>query len=141
MREPQLAYRAYRADCIAYTIQDRRLFRLGGHSADSPWAALTWLAERAENIADQLDPEPAEPLRAWLTDGPEHARALARLGRGAAYSFLVRDALLIYILSAAVVPAPTTTARQPSETVAGPYRERALEEVVVTPPASDPSAV
>ncbi|MEU9745532.1 hypothetical protein [Streptomyces niveus] len=136
MTHPEIAYRA---DCVAYTIHDMRLFWLGGHTADSPWTAVTWLAERA-HIADQLDPERAEPLRAWLTDGPEHARALARLGREAAYSFLVRDGLLIYILSASPHPAPTTTARQPSETVTGPHRGYALKGVV-TPPASDPSAV
>ncbi|MFG2173208.1 hypothetical protein ACGFMO_17885 [Streptomyces niveus] len=140
MTRPELAYRA---DCVAYTIQDRRLFWVGGHTADSPWAALTWLAERAEHIADQLDPEPAEPLRAWLVDGPGHARALARLGRDAAYSFLVRDGLLIYILSASPLPAPvhTTAARLPSETATGPHTERAFKEAVVTPPASGPSAV
>lgn len=127
-----------RADCVAYAIHDRRLFWLGGHSAESPWAALTWLATRAEHIAEQIDPHAARPLRAWLDDGTEHERALAKLGRGAAYSFLVRDGLLIYILSASPVLAPV--ARQPSETTAGPQRERALEEVAVTPPASGPSA-
>ncbi|WP_381797893.1 hypothetical protein [Streptomyces niveus] len=115
----------YRADCVAHTLNDRRLYWLGGHAADSPWTALTWLAVRAEHIADQLDSQAALPLRAWLTDGPEHARALSRLGRETAYSFLVRDGLLTYILSASPVSAPV--GRQSSGTVAGPHGELPAE--------------
>ncbi|MFD3481932.1 hypothetical protein [Streptomyces sp. NPDC058665] len=115
MSLPELTYRA---DCVAYTLHDRRLFWLGGHAADSPWTALTWLAERAEHIADQLDSYAARPLRAWRADGREQQRALARLGREVAYSFLVRDELVIYILSAA--PVPAHAARRESVTAAGP---------------------
>lgn len=127
-----------RADCVAYAIHDRRLFWLGGHSAESPWAALTWLATRAEHIAEQIDPHAARPLRAWLSDGTEHERALAKLGREATYSFLVRDGLLLYILSAS--PPPTPVARQSSGTAAGPQEEHAVRAAPLTPPASGPSA-
>ncbi|WP_405617250.1 hypothetical protein [Streptomyces sp. NBC_01508] len=129
------AHGDYRADCVAYALHDRRLFWLGGYAADSPWSALTWLAVRAEHIAEQVAPEAALPLRAWLTDGSEHARALSRLGRDSAYSFLVRDGLLIYILSAA--PVLTPVARQSSGTTAGPHGQQ-LPQVLVIPRSSDP---
>ena len=139
---PRPAYGDYRADCVAYALYDRRPFWLGGHVANSPWTALTWLAVRAEHIADRIDPHAALPLRAWPTDGPEHARALSRPAREAAYSFLVRDGLVVYVLSSS--PVPTPVARQSGGTTAGPHGEHAaeeVEEVTVTPRSSDPSAV
>lgn len=137
------AYRAptYRADCVAYALHDRRLFWLGGYGAVSPWAALTWLATRAEHIAEQIDPGAAAPLRAWLNDGTEHERALAKLGREAAYSFLVRDGLLLYILSASPVRTPVTpVARQSGGTTAGPHGGIRAGRAPVTLRASGPSA-
>ncbi|MFJ5101056.1 hypothetical protein [Streptomyces sp. NPDC088554] len=63
--------------------------------------AVAWLMLRAEHIADQLDAPAAVPVRGWMADGREHARAVARLGRGETYSYLVRDGSLVYLLTTA----------------------------------------
>lgn len=95
----------FRADCVAYTIEARDLFRLGGHPTRNADDAVAWLARRAGHIADQLDPAAAHPLRAWTADAGEHAGAIDRLGSGQTYSFLVRDGPVRYLLTAS----PTLT--------------------------------
>lgn len=92
----------YWCDCVAYSLDTGRPYVawLGGHPTPSPWMAVVWLALRAGHIADQIDPATARPVRAWLEDGREHAHAVARLGRQDAYSFVISDGSVRFVLSA-----------------------------------------
>lgn len=66
-------------------------FPLGSHLASSPRLALRWLRRRAGELSDQLDPQSAQPLRAWLADPAEHERALATLADGHPYTLTTHD--------------------------------------------------
>jgi hypothetical protein len=91
---------AFVTDCFALAEDQGAAYWLGAHTAPSPWLALFWLVWRAGHIADQLDPPAARPVRAWIVDGREHARALRRLSGGETYAFLIRDGAMHYVLSA-----------------------------------------
>lgn len=93
----------YRADCIAYATNCREIYWLGGQAQRSPWLALIWLLQRAEHVADQLDPPVARPLRAWLADGYEHAHAVAQLARNEPYTHMICDGRIRYVLAATPV--------------------------------------
>ncbi|MER6572502.1 hypothetical protein ABT288_41635 [Streptomyces sp. NPDC001093] len=60
--------------------------------------ALRWLQERTSHITDQLDVAYAQPGRHWLTDEPEHERALAYLATGTAYQLTLYDENTRYVL-------------------------------------------
>ncbi|MCQ4083162.1 hypothetical protein NGB36_21770 [Streptomyces sp. RB6PN25] len=58
------------------------------------------MRRRARDIADQLDPPTARPVRHWISDHAEHERALALLARGETYTFTIFDDATRYALSA-----------------------------------------
>ncbi|MCF6525583.1 hypothetical protein [Streptomyces sp. JJ36] len=83
-------------------------FPLGSKSAGSPRLALRWLRSRAADIADQLDPPAARPVRAWLADHTEHERALSHLAHGEPYTFTAYEDTTHYVLTARpTTPAPS----------------------------------
>ncbi|WP_055523306.1 hypothetical protein [Streptomyces graminilatus] len=94
---------AFDVGCVAYSVPGRSLYELGGHRANSAWLAMVWLVRRAGDIADQLDPPADAPVRAWTSDGQEHARALLRLGRQETYAYTIHDGDVRYVLAAAPV--------------------------------------
>ncbi|MFF3911116.1 hypothetical protein ACFYZJ_35395 [Streptomyces sp. NPDC001848] len=77
-----------------------RSIALGSHRAASPRLALRWIRERTSHITDQLDTAYARPGRHWLTDEPEHERALAYLATGTAYQLTLHDDSTRYVLVA-----------------------------------------
>ncbi|WP_344260921.1 hypothetical protein [Streptomyces sodiiphilus] len=99
---------------MAYVPDERTLFVLGAHSADSAWAAVLWLSWRAAHLADQLELPAARSLRGWLGDRREGARALARLSRPAAFALIVPEGSARYVLSAV----PEETRREEVSAVA-----------------------
>lgn len=101
--ERALPFVAFDADCVAYTVSGHSLHGLGGYHSNSAWLAMVWLVQRAGHIADQLDSPAAAPVRAWMSDGWEHARALPRLAGQEMYAYTIRDGDVRYVL--AVAPA------------------------------------
>ncbi|MDB1088180.1 hypothetical protein PJ985_11450 [Streptomyces sp. ACA25] len=95
-----LTGRTFFCECVAYTVGEPRLHRLGAHEVASAWGAVLWLAWRAAHVADQLDPPAARPVRDWLADRAESERAWARLEAGRGYALLVRDGPVRYAVSA-----------------------------------------
>ncbi|MGW1713082.1 hypothetical protein [Streptomyces sp. NPDC002156] len=89
---------SFDADCVAYTVSGRSLYGLGRCRSNSAWLAMAWLVRRAGHIAEQLDPPAAAPVRAWMSDGWEHARALLRLGRQETYTYMICDGGVRYVL-------------------------------------------
>ncbi|WP_330288108.1 hypothetical protein [Streptomyces sp. NBC_00576] len=94
---------AFDVGCVAYTVSNRSLYELGGHRSKSAWLAMVWLVRRAGHIVDQLDPPAAAPVRAWMSDGCEHARALLRLGQQETYAYTICDGDVRYVLAVAPV--------------------------------------
>jgi hypothetical protein len=90
----------YQCWAAAYPLHEVQSIPLGSHSAASPRLALRWLRERTSHIADQLDTAYAQPGRHWLTDEPEHERALAYLSTGTAYQLTLYDENTRYVLVA-----------------------------------------
>lgn len=98
-----MPFTAFDTGCVAYTVFGRSLCELGGLRSHSAWRAMVWLVRRAGHIADQLDPPAAAPVRAWVSDGWEHARALLRLGRQETYAYTICDGDVRYVLAVAPV--------------------------------------
>ncbi|OXS32688.1 hypothetical protein CHR28_25065 [Streptomyces sp. XY006] len=84
----------------AYPAYETRSIPLGAHNTASPRLALRWLREQTRNVTDQLDAAYAQPGRHWLTDEPEHERALAYLTEGTAYQLTLHDENTRYVLVA-----------------------------------------
>jgi len=103
---------AFDADCVAYAVTGRSLHGLGGHRSNSAWFAMVWLMQRAGDIADQLDPPAAPAVRAWMSDGWEHARALLRLAGHQPYTYAICDGDIRYVLTVAPVAAVHRDAAQ-----------------------------
>lgn len=110
--ERALPFVAFDADCVAYTVSGQSLHGLGGHRSNSAWLAMVWLVQRAGHIADQLDPPAAPAVRAWMSDGWEHARALLRLAQQETYAYTIRDGDVRYVLTVAPVAAVHRDAAQ-----------------------------
>ncbi len=91
---------SYTCWAAAYPLHDVRSIPLGSHATASPRLALRWLRERTSHITDQLDAPYAQPGRHWLTDEPEHERALAYLAAGTAYRLTLYDDSTRYVLVA-----------------------------------------
>lgn len=68
-----------------------RVMSLGAFAARNPRLALRWLRGRAQDVIDQLDPAYARPGRHWLTDMPEHERAMATLTQHRPYAVTFTD--------------------------------------------------
>lgn len=94
---------AFDADCVAYSLAGHSVHGLGGYCSNSAWLAMVWLVQRAGHIADQLDPPAATPVRVWMSDGWEHARALLRLAGHETYTYAIRDGDVRYVLAVAPV--------------------------------------
>lgn len=90
---------AFRSEAIAYASLGPAV-RLGAKAAATPRLALRWLRARAQDIADQLDPAVAWPLRAWAEDLWEQDRALLRLTQGEEYTVTAFEDTTRYVLSA-----------------------------------------
>ncbi|UIX31154.1 hypothetical protein [Streptomyces sp. GQFP] len=101
--EPVAPSAAFDADCVAYAVSGRSLYGLGRCRSNSAWLAMFWLLRRAGHIADQLDPPAAAPVRAWMSDGWEHARALLRLAGHETYTYTICDGDVRYVLAVAPV--------------------------------------
>jgi hypothetical protein len=97
----------FQCEAVAYTPQAGRCFPLGSYPAATPRLALRWLCHRARDIADQLDPPAAQPVRHWISDHAEHERAMAALVEGQPYTFTAFEDSTRYTLSAQ----PTGSAR------------------------------
>jgi hypothetical protein len=91
---------SYQCWAAAYPLPEVRSISLGSHATTSPRLALRWLQERTRHITDQLDAAHAQPGRHWLTDEPEHERALAYLAAGTAYQLTLYDENTRYVLVA-----------------------------------------
>ncbi|MGC8920164.1 hypothetical protein AB7952_15860 [Streptomyces sp. PG2] len=89
----------YHCQAYAYPLNEVRSIPLGSHNAASPRLALRWLRERTWHITDQLDPAYAQPGLHWLTDQPEHERALAYLASGTGYQLTLYDDSARYVLA------------------------------------------
>ncbi|WP_139648553.1 hypothetical protein [Streptomyces sedi] len=87
-------------EAIAYELPTGRAFWLGTHRATTPRLALRWLHHRARQIAEQLDPHQARPVRAWLHDRSEREDALHQLAAGGLYSHTVHEPPVHYLLTA-----------------------------------------
>jgi hypothetical protein len=80
---------------------DGRSASLGSTAATTPRLTIRWLRRRTRDVADQLDPPYARPLRAWLNDDTEQERALARLAHGERYELQAEDdGGVAYVLAA-----------------------------------------
>ncbi|MCE7078999.1 hypothetical protein [Streptomyces sp. ST2-7A] len=90
----------YWCEVAAHTTGHHREYPLGSYHAPSPRLAMKWLHGRAGHIADQLDPGPRTPVRAWLNDTTEHEYALATLVAGGVYTHTIRDGTTRYQLAA-----------------------------------------
>jgi hypothetical protein len=90
-------------EAIAYTCLGPAVW-LGSKPATTPRLALRWLRSRAQDIADQLDPATAWPLRAWADDVFEQDRVLLRLTQGGFYTVTVCEDTTRYVLSARCTP-------------------------------------
>ncbi|PLW73635.1 hypothetical protein GQS52_21945 [Streptomyces sp. SCUT-3] len=75
-------------------------FALGSYRTRSPSSALGWLLLRGRDVADQLAPAAARPVRHWLRDRHEHERALAALADGGTYTFTAHEDGVRYLLTA-----------------------------------------
>ncbi|WP_344382177.1 hypothetical protein [Streptomyces thermolineatus] len=73
---------------------------LGSYRTRSPFSALGWLLLRGRDVADQLAPAAARPVRHWLRDRHEHERALAALADGGTYTFTAHEDGVRYLLTA-----------------------------------------
>jgi hypothetical protein len=93
-------YVVYQCWAAAYPLHEGHSIPLGSHDAASPRLALRWIRDRTSHITDQLDVAYAQPGRHWLTDEPEHERALAYLSTGTAYQLTLYDDSTRYILVA-----------------------------------------
>ncbi|MFF0222753.1 hypothetical protein [Streptomyces sp. NPDC004629] len=91
---------SYQCRAAAYPLHGVHFILLGSHATASPRLALRWLRERTSHITDQLDTAYAQPGRHWLTDEPEHERALAYLSTGTAYQLTLYDDTTRYVLAA-----------------------------------------
>ncbi|WP_369235499.1 hypothetical protein AB5J56_25985 [Streptomyces sp. R21] len=91
---------SYRCWAVAYPVHENHSILLGSHNAASPRLALRWLRERTRNVTDQLDTAYAQPGRHWLTDEPEHERALSYLTTGTAYQLTLHDESTRYVIVA-----------------------------------------
>ena len=100
------------ADCVAYAVTGHSLYGLGGRRSNSAWLAMVWLVQRAGHIADQLDPPASTPVRAWMSDGWEHARALLRLAQHETYAYAIREGDVRYVLTVAPVASVPRDAAQ-----------------------------
>lgn len=90
-------------EATAYTAYGAG-FRLGSTPARTPRLALRWLRSRAQDAADQLDAPAARPVRAWLTDEPEHERALHLLAHGDPYALTAYEDSTRYVLTVRPTP-------------------------------------
>lgn len=90
----------YTCRAAAYPLYETSSINLGSHQTTSPRLALRWLRERTGHVIDQLDTAHAQPGRHWLTDEPEHERALAYLTTGTAYQLTLHDESTRYVLVA-----------------------------------------
>jgi hypothetical protein len=90
----------YWCEAVAHTLDRTATYWLGFHSTKTPRLALRWLHARGDNIASQLDPVAAGPIRQWLSDTRTHEQALAALAHGKPYTFAAYDDEVFYILSA-----------------------------------------
>jgi len=80
---------------------DGRWVQLGSEAFTTPRLTMRWLRGRVGDVADQLDPPDARPLRAWLNDDTEQERALRGLARGERYALRAKDdAGVVYVLAA-----------------------------------------
>lgn len=89
----------YRCEAVAHVLHEGRFICLDLGSATTPRLALRWLRGRARDIADQLDPPAARPVRYWLSDSTAHEDALRALAGGESYLFAIRDEAVHYTLS------------------------------------------
>ncbi|WP_301129710.1 hypothetical protein [Streptomyces cacaoi] len=89
----------YWSEAVA-TVPLGRTYWLGSTSARTPRLALRWLHARARDIADQLDPPAARPVRHWIHDDQEHERALRHLANGQLYAFTAIEDDTRYVLTA-----------------------------------------
>lgn len=92
----------YQSEALA-AIALGRTYWLGSTSAPTPRLALRWLHARARDIADQLDPPAARPVRHWIHDHQEHERALRQLVSGQHYTFTAIEDGTRYILTASPI--------------------------------------
>jgi hypothetical protein len=80
----------FRCEALAL-LPGGRVLWLGSCPAASARLALRWLRGRARDVADQLSPLVARPVRAWLSDTAEQERVLAALARGGGYELPIGD--------------------------------------------------
>ncbi|MEU1624138.1 hypothetical protein ABZ746_02075 [Streptomyces sp. NPDC020096] len=102
-----LTLQGYWCEAIAYVEENGRTYWLGSQPVTTPRLAMRWLRGRVRDVADQLDPAPAQRADHWLTDQAEHERALSALAAGETYAFTLADDTTRYVLSAR----PAGTAR------------------------------
>ncbi|MGD9483644.1 hypothetical protein WDH52_10340 [Streptomyces sp. TRM70308] len=80
-----------RCEATAHPHTGARPLLLATDIARSPRLALRWLRNRAQHIANQLDPPHAQPLRHWLVDEAAHEHALHLLATGHPYHLTAYD--------------------------------------------------
>lgn len=76
---------AYRCAHDALTTDGQRL-KCARQPRDTPYAALCWLLDRVEQLADQVEPNAIGPVRRLRRDRPEHDNALRALAQGETYT-------------------------------------------------------
>jgi hypothetical protein len=91
---------AYWCEVIAYLPASGRSYWLAAAPASSPRLALHWLTDRAELIAEQLDPATAHTARAWIADKQAHQQMLLDLTAGGLFTHTITDDGIRHILSA-----------------------------------------
>ncbi|MCQ4044673.1 hypothetical protein ACFOSC_17985 [Streptantibioticus rubrisoli] len=89
----------YWCEAVARVEESGHTHLLSTQPASTPRLALRWLRGRVRDVAEQLDPAPAQPASYWLDDQLEHERALSALAAGEAYAFVLADDTTRYVLS------------------------------------------
>ena len=97
----------YWCEAVAHVEEGERAHLLSTQPASTPRLALSWLRSRVRDVADQLDPGPAQPAGYWLDDQVEHERVLSALAADEGYTFVLADGSTRYVLSVC----PVGTAR------------------------------
>lgn len=103
----------YRCEAAAHTREYPVPFALGTYTAPTRRLALCWLRARAGDIADQLDPPFAQPLRHWLADQHQHEAALSTLANGRTFTHTVFDDEVLYLLAAEPIKITPSPAAHP----------------------------
>ncbi len=114
----------YLCSVLAHPLSAGHEIVLGRHRAWTPRLAVRWLRGQAARLADALDPapgrgpfpaaalrpvldgspDPGGAFRAWLADDGLQEQQLASLRSGRNIGVTVRDAELLYSLSAQPIP-------------------------------------